>query len=183
MALFVKKQRYGASSAEISFLSQYIKVTQASASGDGLALPASTSGQLFRVYGGKVLVQALIGTVTTAIQNSDPVLSFNVKQLSNAGVAVGTAVAIASTVDISSLEVGGTVFVEGDGTAAVKANAGCVFIGAAGGQWIAPQSEIYASTTATKTGAIKWDLWYTPLDNGAFVLPAALTAGVLTAAI
>jgi hypothetical protein len=61
------------------------------------------------------------------------------------------------------------LFVEGDGTAMVKSTAGAAFIGANSGQWIAPQGEIYITTSATNTGAIKWDIFYQPLDAGAYV--------------
>lgn len=184
MALLIKNSHRPANtSGQPAIVAQSIQVSQKSNDGSGVALPASTTGQLFRVKGGKVRVLALVGTVTTAIQNSDPVLKVSSKALDASSAAVGTAVDIASTVDISSLEVGGMVFVEGDGTALVKSNAGCAFIGAVTGNWIAPQGEIYLTTGATKTGAIKWDLWYQPMDAGAFVEAAPLTAGVLTAAI
>ena len=179
MAFLVKNQhRPTGGTQQAAVLEQWIKTTQ-----PAIALPASTTGQLFRVFGGKVLVRALVGTVTTIIQSSDPVLKISSKQLDNAAAAVGTAIDIASTVDLSSLEVGGTVFVEGDGTALVKANAGCVLGGTNDGTWIAPQGEIYLTTGATKTGAIRWDIWYQPLDEGAYVVPATLTASLLTAAI
>lgn len=172
-----------ANAQQATILEQWTKVTRDNDAGTGVALPASTTGQLFRVYGGKVIVRALIGTVTTIIQNSDPVMKVSSKQLDNSSVAVGTAVDVASTVDFNSLEVGGTLFVEGDGTALVKANAGAVFIGTNSGLWVAPQGEIYLTTGATKTGKMIWDLWYQPLDSGAYVLPATLTTSLLTAAI
>lgn len=185
MAFLLKNQhRPSQSSIQPVILDQWIKVRQASSTGGALALPASTTGQLFRVRGGKVLVRALIGTVTTtAIQGTDPVMKFSSKQLDAASAAVGTAVDIASTVDISSLEVGGTVFVEGDGTAMVKANAGATFIGTNSGLWIAPQGEIYITTGATKTGGMIFDIWYQPIDPGSYVEAAILTSGLLTAAI
>jgi hypothetical protein len=179
MALLIKNQhRPTASSIQPTVLDQWQKVSQ-----PAVALPASTTGQLFRVKGGRVLVRSLIGQVTTAIQATDPVLKVSSKALDTASAAVGTAVDVASTVDISSLEVGGLLFVEGDGTAIVKSNAGAAFIGTNSGQWIAPQGEIYLTTGATKTGAIKWDIWYQPIDPGAYVEAAPLTSSLLTAAI
>jgi len=187
MALIIKsaKRQQGGQALQPEILSQYIRVRRESAvAGVGVALPASTTGQLFRVKGGKVLVRALIGTVTTAIQATDPVTTVLAKQLTNGSVAVGTAVTIASTVDLSSLEVGGMIAVVGTGGALVKANAGAL-VSAAGlfSDMVIPQGEIYLNTTATKSGNVVWDLWYQPLDPGAFVEPAILTAGLLTAAI
>jgi len=177
MALLLKNRTRSASSNS-AIVEQWIKSTQ-----PAVLLPQNTTGQLFRVFGGKVLVHALIGTVTTIIQSSDPVMKFSSKALDATATAVGTAVDIASTVTIASLEVGGTLFIEGDGTAFVVANAGCTLMGTNTGKWVAPQGEIYATTTASKTGAIRWDIWYQPLDEGAYVVPAALTAAILTAAI
>jgi hypothetical protein len=62
-------------------------------------------------------------------------------------------------------------FVEGDGTAGVLSNAGAAYVGPNSGQFIVPQGEIYLTTSATNTGAMKWDLWYQPLDEGAYVAP------------
>ncbi len=128
-------------------------------------LPQNATGHLFTVTG-RVIVTALVGQVTTAIQNSDPVAKITATPTS------GTAVDVASTVDISSLEVGGFIFIEGDGTAMVKSNAGAAFIGANSGRWIANAGTIDLITTASKTGSVKWDLYYVPLDDGSSVVAA-----------
>jgi hypothetical protein len=179
MAFLIKRgTRQSASSASVggqAVVEQLVQVSRPS-----LALPQSTTEQLFRVRGGRVKVKALLGQVaTTAIQSTDPVMKVSSKALDTASAAVGTAVDVASTVDTSSLEIGGTVFVEGDGTALVKANAGATFIGTNSGEWIAPQGEIYLTTGASKTGQMKWDIWYEPLDAGSYVE----AVGVATAAI
>jgi len=125
-------------------------------------LPQSATGHLFSVTG-RVRITGLIGQVTTAIQSSDPVAKIAATPTS------GTAVDVASTVDLSSLEVGGFIFVEGDGTALVKSNAGAAFVGANSGHWIANTGYIDLITSASKTGNVKWDLWYVPLDDGSSV--------------
>ncbi len=155
------------------YLRHFVRVTCAKA-----ALPLSTTDQIFRVYGGPVLVRLLVGVVTTIIA-SDPTLKVSSKALSDASVAVGTAVDIASTVDVSSSSaVGDMVFVEGDGTAAVLSRAGAAFVNATG-DWICPQGEIYLTDTASPAGAITWDIYYQPLAENAYV--QAVTA--VTAAI
>lgn len=128
------------------------------------ALPQSTTGSLFTVTG-RVLVTMLVGQVTTAIQSTDPVAKIT------GTPTTGTAVDIASTVDLSSLEVGGFIFVEGDGTALVKSNAGAAFVASAG-PFIANAGKIDLITGASKTGSVKWDLWYVPLDDGSSVVTA-----------
>lgn len=185
MAMMIKDvKRPSGSSGRQATVDQWIQVTQATAAGAGIALPTSgLTGQLFRVKGGRVVVRALLGQVTTAIQNQACNVKVTSKALDTASVAVGTAVDIAANLDVANMELGGFYFVEGDGTAAVKSTAGGVLGGTNDGSWIAPQGEIYITTSATNTGAFKWDLWYQPLDAGAFVEPAVLSSGILTAAI
>lgn len=156
-----------------ALLAQFIRVTCVKA-----ALPLSTTDQIYRVFGGPVLIKLLVGTVTTIIA-SNPTMKVSSKALSDAAVALGTAVDIASTVDVSSSSaVGDFINVPGDGTALVLARAGAVFVNALG-QWICPQGEIYVTDTASPAGAITWDLYYQPLTEGAYV--QAVTA--VTAAI
>ena len=141
-------------------------------------IPESTTEILFRVHNGRVLVHKLIGEVTTVIQTQTDNLKVTGKALNDASAAVGTAVDVASNKDITGLEVGGSVFVEGDGTALVQSNAGNVLIGANSGNWVMPQGEIYITTSATNTGAMKWDIWYQPLDKDAYVLDNAVQAAI-----
>lgn len=178
MALLIKNHTTSASASSSTqgsaVLDQEIKVSV-----PARTIPATTTDQIFRVKGGRVLVKRLLGTVTTVIQTQADNMKVSSKQLDAASAAVGTAVDVAANVDITAREVGGMYFVEGDGTAGVLSNAGAAFVGTNSGQWIAPQGEIYLTTSATNTGAMKWDLWYQPIDPGAFVEPV-LTA---TAAI
>lgn len=186
MALLLKStKRPQGSSSQPATVDQWIKVTASvTNAGAGVALPATTTGQLFRVYGGRVLVKALIGEVTTLIQTQACNLKVSSKKLDATGTAVGTAKDISANVDVTAHEVGGLHFIEGDGSAGVLATAGGAYIGSQGGMWIAPQGEIYVTTSATNTGAMKWDLWYQPLDPGSYVVPVALSgAGILQAAI
>lgn len=168
MAFLIKNARTsagaGPSRGNVSVVDQGIHVVSPSKT-----VPQSTTQQIFRVYGGRVLVKKLVGEVTTVIQSQADNLKVSSKRLDNAAAAVGTAVDIAANVDITGLEVGGNYFVEGDGTAGVLSNAGGVLGGSASGQFIAPQGEIYLTASASNTGAMKWDLWYQPLDEGAYV--------------
>jgi hypothetical protein len=179
VALLIKNNhRPQSSSIQPIILDQLVKVSQ-----PAVALPASTTGQLFRVKNGRVMVRLLLGEVTTVIQNQACNTKISSKRLDSASAAVGTAVDIAANVDIANKEVGSFYFVEGDGTAGVLALAGGSLIGTNSGQWIAPQGEIYVTTAATNTGAMKWDLWFQPIDPGAYVEAAVLTNSLLTVAI
>lgn len=141
-----------------SILNLGIHVVKAAA-----ALPQTATQHLFTVTGGRVLVNLLFGEVTTIIQSSDPVAKVT------STPTVGTAVDVGATVDLSSLEVGGLLVVEGDGTAIVKGNAGASFFAAGAHQFIAPIGFLDLITGASKTGATKWDLYYVPIDDGASV--------------
>lgn len=185
MALILKDvKRPSGSSGRFGTVDQWIQVTQANqTTGAGLALPASTTGQLFRVRGGRCLVQMIIGEVTTIIQAQATTLKLSSKKLDNSSVAVGTAVDICATVDGNAKEVGSLYIPLGSGAAAIWSNAGAGIATLGRIPFVVPQGEIYATTVATSTGAMKWDIWYLPLDAGAFIEPAVLSSGLLTAAI
>ena len=84
----------------------------------------------------------------------------------------GTGVALSTDVDTNALEAAGTLYVEGDGTATVKANGGTVLSSATQSGFIATTGGITFTPSATATGATLWQLWYVPIDDGATVVPA-----------
>ncbi len=178
MAFLVKNSTRGSASSAskqgLAVIDQDIQVTCPSRT-----LPATTTDQLFRVRGGRVLVKRLVGEVTTLVQTQACNMKVSSKKLDTASAAVGTAVDVAANVDITAREVGGLYFVEGDGTAGVLSNAGAAYVGPNSGQWIAPQGEIYVTTSATNTGAMKWDIWYQPLDSGADVEAVATATAAI----
>lgn len=147
-----------------AYVSQYVHVARAAQT-----VPATTTDILFRVFGGRVLVHALVGEVTTILQAQANNLKVTSKKLDSSSVAVGTAVDLCANVDGNAKEVGSLYVLLGSGAAAVWSNAGAgiATLGRIG--WVNPQGEIYITTSATSTGAMKWDIWYQPLDEGAYV--------------
>lgn len=134
------------------------------------ALPQSATATLYTVAGGAVLVTSLIGIVTTAIQNSDPVLSLGTAP------TVGTAQTsgIATTTVLTSAEAGTLVTVADSAglptglvVMATAAKAGSVVFPAK--PFVVSAGTITWTTGASKTGAMKWYLTYIPLDDGASV--------------
>jgi hypothetical protein len=126
---------------------------------------AATPQTLFTITGGKVFVRLLMGTVTTLHASAT-------QNISTATVpSVGSAVTLSSTVDTNALEAGGTLYVEGDGTATVKANGGVVLSSttSTGGGFIVSTGTITFLPSATQAGATSWELWYWPIDDGASV--------------
>lgn len=141
---------------------EWVHVSKASAT-----LPASTTQNLFTIAGGRVLVKMLVGEVTTVVQNQACTLKVS------SVPTVGSAVDIASNLDINAFEAGGLLVVEGDGTALIGAAGGAGAANAANAlPFILPIGTVRITTGATNTGATKWDVWYKPLDAGARMVSA-----------
>ena len=178
MAFLIKNSPHRSSgpvNSGSAVVSQWIQVSRAAKN-----LPQTTTQQLFRVYGGRVLVKLLVGEVTTVIEGTDPVMKVSVSSVTNAGAIQGTAYDIASTLDLSSDEVGTMYAVEGDGTALVSGNQVSGTVELTAREWVMKQGQIYITTGASKTGAIKWDLWYQPLDAGAYVVAVPTATAAIT---
>lgn len=128
-------------------------------------LPATSTQNIFTIAGGRVLVTYLIGEVTTVCSAT----ATNLKATSVP--TVGTAADIAANLAIASLELGTILVVEGDATAIIGVSAG--FAPALNAlPFVIPAGTLRIETSATNTGATKWDLWYFPLDDGASVVSA-----------
>jgi hypothetical protein len=130
-------------------------------------LPATTTQNIFTIAGGRVLVTCLVGEVTT-------VCSATASNLKVTSVpTVGSAVDVAANLAIASFELGAILVVEGDGTAIIGASAGAGFAPALNAlPFILPIGTLRIETSGTNTGATKWDLFYVPIDDGAYVVSA-----------
>lgn len=154
----------GASHNGYATVQQYTQVSTA-----GRVLPATTTDQIFRVKGGRVLVHLILGEVTTVCSGTATNLKLTSKKLDNGSVAVGTAVDLTANAAVTSKEVGALFVPLGSGAAAIVSNAGAGIATLGRNAFICPQGEIYITTDATNTGAMKWDIFYQPLDAGAYV--------------
>lgn len=145
------------------------KVSRAAAT-----LPATTSTAYFTVTGGRVLITSLIGEVTTVCSGTatnlnltlDPDGANAVADLAAATAITSDAVGTIYTVtgapaDLLSAPVVGS-------TAIPNYVSGVL----AGHGFIVPAGSILLKTSATNTGATKWDLTYIPFDDGAAVVTA-----------
>ena len=137
-----------------------IKVSKTAAT-----LPATTTQNIFTISGGRVWVVALVGEVTTICSAT----ATNLKATSVP--TTGTAADIAANLAIANLEAGTILVVEGDATAIIGVSAG---FGPALNAlpFILPIGTLRIETSATNTGATKWDLFYFPFDDGATVVSA-----------
>jgi len=128
-------------------------------------LPQTTQGSLFTVSGGRIALTAIIGEVTVIIQTQ----ANNTKLIANP--TVGTDVDLCAVLSITADEVGTLYGITGlFSDALVGAAAGATVIPR--NPVIIPEGTIDLHCAASNTGAVKWDLWYVPLDTGASVAAA-----------
>lgn len=145
--------------------------------GGAKTLPATTTGHLFTVSGGRVVVTGLTGVVSTVIQAQACTISIG--NTPTGGSAATTSITSASS-SVSGVAVGSSfgvgAFSGGNPTALIFTGASGVLAGADIGVQIAsagiclvPAGTIDWTTSATNTGAITWSLSYFPYDLGATV--------------
>lgn len=131
------------------------------------ALPQTAQSAIFTITGGRILVVALVGEVTTAVQAQATTVQLIGTPTSGTAVNLTNA-----TGDVNGKEIGSTVTLPATlgGTAAVN-NAGGNITPSATWLLLRPGT-IDFKTGASSTGQMKWDLLYIPLDTGASVAAA-----------
>lgn len=131
------------------------------------ALPATATGNIFVVSGGRILVVGLVGEVTTVVQNQACTLAIG----SAPTVGTGSTTALGTASSIIAAPVGTHVAANpGGATVTDLATQAGVLVNAA--QFVVPVGNITITTSATNTGSLKWDLVWIPLDNAAAVAAA-----------
>lgn len=129
-------------------------------------LPQGVAAAIFTVSGGKVLICDIIGEVDTTVIQSD---TNNMKLISNP--TVGADVDLCATVDIASDAVGTMYHITGTLTDAMIATTSGA-LESQGDPIAVAAGTIDLSCDASKTGKIKWTLFYIPIDKGAKVVTA-----------
>ena len=130
-------------------------------------LPASATGNIYTVAGGRILVVGLVGEVTTAVQNQACTLAIGTAP--TVGTGSTTALGTASSIIAAPI---GTHFAAAPGSATVtdlSTQAGVLLQAA---RFVVNIGNITITTSATNTGSVKWDLIYIPLDLAATVAAA-----------
>ena len=131
------------------------------------ASPLATGGvNLFTVSGGRILLVALYGEVTTVIQAQATTVKFT-----STPTSLGSAVDLSSAAtDLTGKEVGAHI------TLASPPAAGSAVVATLGGyvnlpaqRTLVPSGVISVTYGAASTGAIMYDLIYVPYDAGATV--------------
>lgn len=140
-------------------------------------LPASGTGHLFTVSGGRVIVTSITGTVSTVVQAQACTISIG--NTPTGGSAAPTSITSASS-SVSGLAVGASLGVPAFSSGSPAA---LLFTGASGvlaavdlgvqiessGICLVPAGTVDWTTSATNTGAVTWSIGYVPYDTGATV--------------
>lgn len=149
--------------SQVEALSQFhfgIRVDRATA-----ALPQTVAASIFTVTGGRVIVNMLLGQVTTIIQTQTN--NTKVKSVPT----VGSTVDLCAVKDITALEAGGLLVVNGvAATALTQANAGAIIAETV--PVVVAAGAIQLDCAASNTGSVKWSIWYVPFDDGAYITAA-----------
>lgn len=128
-------------------------------------LPASTANaELFAITGGRILLTAIVGEVTTVIQTQ----ACNLKITFNPTVA-GNAVDLCADLNISAFAVGTLLSITGTVADAMVSG---LAVRSMTTPLILQPGGIEIDTSATNTGQVKWKMWYMPLDAGVAVAAA-----------
>lgn len=123
------------------------------------AIPQSVAGSLFTVAGGRVIVTTILGEVTTAIQAQATTMKLQHTQ-------GATTTDVSATVDLTGQPVGALFSVPGAPASAATVGSGV----AQNNEIILQVGTLKALTGASSTGAMKWTVFYVPLDDGATVV-------------
>lgn len=126
------------------------------------ALPQTAAAALFNIVGGRVQMTAILGEVTT-------IMGANANNTSlEANPTTGTTAAICAVLATENDEVGTLYSISGlKATALYGVDAGGTAM-----QHIPvalPAGSLDLRCAGNNTGAVKWSLWYVPLDDGAYV--------------
>ena len=127
-------------------------------------LPATTVGNLFTIAGGRILLTAIVGEVTTVIQTQA-----NVTKLVFDPTVTGSNVDLCATLDITADAVGTLYTITGTAATAMQSGLAAPSMSI---PWVLQAGAIGLSCGATNTGSVKWKIWYTPLDAGVVVAAA-----------
>jgi hypothetical protein len=126
------------------------------------SLPQTAASAIFNIVGGTVAITGIVGEVTTVIQTQ----ATNTKLTANP--TTGTSADICAVLDITAKEVGGLFGITGLASDAL--------VGGTAGAAVLPRNPVVCNIgtldldcAASSTGAIKWSIFYVPLEDGAYI--------------
>lgn len=125
-------------------------------------LPQTAAAPIFNIRGGRVAITQIIGEVTTVIQTQADLTNLV------GNPTVGTSVDLCTTLDITAFEVGCLLGITGLNTEAL--------IGIDAGLLPAQRRDVILAAgtldldcAANNSGAVKWTVFYVPIDDGAWI--------------
>lgn len=131
------------------------------------ALPATATGNIFTVTGGRILIVSLVGEVTTAVQNQACTIALGYAPT----VGTGSTTALGTASSVIAAPIGTHVGFNPGGAAAVDlATQAGVSVPSA--RFLVDPGAVTITTSATNTGSVKWDLIYVPYDTNVTVTAA-----------
>lgn len=136
-----------------------IRVVKAAAN-----LPQTAAAAKWTISGGRVAITDILGEVTTVIEAGVN----NMKLIANP--ASGADLDICAVVDIDAAAVGTYFNITGTLAAAMVKTTAVAFIYTLPATIIVRTGTIDLSCSASKTGQIKWTLFYVPIDEGAKIV-------------
>ena len=130
---------------------------------EAATLPQSTASAIFNITGGRVAITKILGEVTTEMEAA----ANNIKLTANP--TVGGSADICAVVDGDGKAEGTLVGITGEPTDAMIIDAS---IPGQISDVVLKTGTLDLSCSASRTGAIKWTIWYTSLDDGAEIVAA-----------
>jgi hypothetical protein len=126
-------------------------------------LPQTAAAAIFNITGGRVAITKIVGEVTTIMEAA----ANNIKLTANP--TVGGSVDICAVVEGNGKVVGSLVGITGEPSDAMIINAS---IPGQISDVVLKTGTLDLVCSASRTGAIKWSIWYTSLDDGAEIVAA-----------
>ena len=122
----------------------------------------TTGMELFKVAGGECQINLIVGEVTALMETK----TINFKLFLDADT--GTDTDMCGNLDLSADEIGSLYTLEGTVATTMQTGQSGSCIGPEVVIIVSPGG-IDATVGATHFGDIKWTLWYTPLEDGAYI--------------
>ena len=130
---------------------------------EAATLPQTAAAAIFNITGGRVAITKIVGEVTTVMAAA----ANNIKLVANP--TVGGSCDICALVDGNAKAEGMLVGITGEPADAMVIDAS---IPGQISDVVLKTGTLDLDCSASRTGAIKWTIWYTPLDDGAKIVAA-----------
>ena len=130
-------------------------------------LPASTSGALFTIANGLVMMTAIIGEWTVAAGGA-----CNMKLIANPTAGTAPDTDLCTVAAVATCDIGDLLSIDGTpANALLVPHKGAVELQTPTGIFL-QEGTLDLDTSTTIDGSIKWSIWYIPCEEGAIVTAA-----------